>query len=367
MASKVYFTNMKTDHGQSLLQKFEKLIKKAGLSEIPFENKFTAVKVHFGEPGNLAYIRPNYAKVLCDYIKHLKGRPFLTDCNTLYPGKRKNALEHLDTAYLNGFNPFVTGCNVIIGDGLKGTDETLIDINMKHVKQAKIGHAVADSDVIISLNHFKGHVATGIGGALKNIGMGCGSRAGKMEMHSAGKPKVINDKCKGCFTCFKSCAQNAIYEIDGRAFIDQELCVGCGRCIGSCLFDAITPASDETNTILGEKIAEYTYAVLKDKHHFHISFVIDISPYCDCHNFNDIPIVDDIGIFASFDPVAIDKACSDAVNNGRIIKESLLDKQEKKKDYLTTVNPKTDWLHGIEYASSIGLGSLDYEIVNLDR
>lgn len=367
MNSKVYFTNMKTDHNQNLLEKFRTLILKAGINDISFENKFTAIKVHFGEPGNLAYLRPNYAKVLSDLVKELKGRPFLTDCNTLYPGKRKNALEHLDTAYQNGFNPFVTGCNVIIGDGLKGTDESLIKIDLKHIKEAKIGHAIADSDVIISLNHFKGHVATGLGGALKNIGMGCGSRAGKMEMHSSGKPKVLEDMCRGCFTCFESCAQEAIYETDGRAYINQALCVGCGRCIGSCLFDAIEPANDETNTILGEKIAEYSYAVLKGKQHFHISFVIDVSPYCDCHSFNDIPIVADIGIFASFDPVALDKACADAVNNGTVIHGSILDTMHKEKDYITTVNPKTDWLQGLEYASKIGLGNLEYQLISIDK
>lgn len=367
MKSKVFFTNLHTGHGQNLLTKFEKLIMKAGIDNLSFENKFTAIKVHFGEPGNLAYIRPNYTKVLSDYVKSKKGRPFLTDCNTLYPGKRKNALEHLDTAYQNGFNPFVTGCNVIIGDGLKGTDETLVKIDMKHVKEAKIGHAIADSDIIISLNHFKGHVATGIGGAIKNIGMGCGSRAGKMEMHSSGKPTVITEKCRSCFTCLKSCAHDAIHEINGKAFINHTHCVGCGRCIGSCLFDAITPASDETNTILSEKIAEYTYAVLNGKQHFHISFVIDVSPYCDCHNFNDLPIVDDIGIFASSDPVALDKACADAVNEGRVIKGSMLEKNKKLKDYITTVNPKTNWIHSLEYACEIGLGSLEYDLISLDK
>jgi len=367
MKSKVFFTNLHTGHGQNLLTKFEKLIIKAGIDNLSFENKFTAIKVHFGEPGNLAYIRPNYTKVLSDYVKSKKGRPFLTDCNTLYPGKRKNALEHLDTAYQNGFNPFVTGCNVIIGDGLKGTDETLVKIDMKHVKEAKIGHAIADADIIISLNHFKGHVATGIGGAIKNIGMGCGSRAGKMEMHSSGKPTVLTEKCRSCFTCFKSCAHDAIHEIDRKAYINHTHCVGCGRCIGSCLFDAITPASDETNTILSEKIAEYTYAVLNGKQHFHISFVIDVSPYCDCHNFNDLPIVDDIGIFASSDPVALDKACADAVNQGRVVTGSMLEKNRKQKDYITTVNPKTDWIHSLEYAFEIGLGSLEYDLISLDK
>lgn len=186
--SKVYFTNLRASFGRNLLQKLEKLIKEAGIGNIDFQNKYAAIKIHFGEPGNLAFLRPNYAKVVADVVKELGGKPFLTDCNTLYVGRRKNALDHLDTAYENGFSPFSTGCHVLIGDGLKGTDETLVPIDGDYVKEAKIGAAIMDADVFISLTHFKGHEATGFGGCLKNIGMGCGSRAGKMEMHSSGKP-----------------------------------------------------------------------------------------------------------------------------------------------------------------------------------
>ena len=188
--SKVYFTNLRTREGHNLLQKLEQLVKEAGIEQIDFENKFTAIKIHFGEIGNLAYLRPNYSRVLVDLVKAHGGKPFLTDCNTLYVGQRKNALDHMDTAYQNGYNPFATGCHVIIADGLKGTDEELVPISGEYVKEAKIGRAIMDADVFISLNHFKGHEATGFGGALKNIGMGCGSRAGKMEMHSSEKPFV---------------------------------------------------------------------------------------------------------------------------------------------------------------------------------
>ena len=188
--AKVYFTDMRTESmGKNLLQKLETLIRAAGIEKINFENQYTAIKLHFGEPGNLAFLRPNYAKVVADVVKSLGGKPFLTDCNTLYVGGRKNALDHLDSAYVNGFSPFSTGCHVIIADGLKGTDECLVPLeDGEYVKEAKIGRAIMDADVFISLNHFKGHEMAGFGGALKNIGMGCGSRAGKMEMHSAGKP-----------------------------------------------------------------------------------------------------------------------------------------------------------------------------------
>ena len=192
--SKVYFTTMKTTLSENLPQKLKRLILAAGMDQIDFDGKYTAIKMHFGEPGNLAFLRPNYAAVVVNTVKELGGKPFLTDCNTLYVGGRKNALDHLDSAYQNGFSPFSTGCHVLIADGLKGTDETLVPIDGEYVKEAKIGRAVMDADVFISLNHFKGHEATGFGGALKNIGMGCGSRAGKMEMHSAGKPYVEQEE-----------------------------------------------------------------------------------------------------------------------------------------------------------------------------
>ena len=188
--SNVYYTNMRTTLTENLLQKLERLVKKAGMMDIDFNNKYTAIKIHFGEPGNLAYLRANYSKVLVDLIRSQSGKVFLTDCNTLYVGRRKNALDHLDAAYENGYNPFTTGCHMIIADGLKGTDEALVPIDGEYVKEAKIGRAIMDADIVISLTHFKGHEATGFGGTLKNLGMGSGSRAGKMEMHNAGKPYV---------------------------------------------------------------------------------------------------------------------------------------------------------------------------------
>ena len=224
--SKVYFTNLRTTFDCNLLQKLKKLITAAGIGNIDFTNKYAAIKIHFGEPGNLAFLRPNYAKVVADTVKELGGKPFLTDCNTLYVGGRKNALDHLDAAYENGFSPFSTGCHVLIADGLKGTDETLVPIAGDYVKEAKIGTAIMDADVFISLTHFKGHEATGFGGCLKNIGMGCGSRAGKMEMHSSGKPHVAQEKCVGCGSCQKDCAHSALTLTDRKASLDHAKCVG---------------------------------------------------------------------------------------------------------------------------------------------
>lgn len=366
--SKVYFTDLRTHNSTSLPMKLKKLIYAAGMDQIDFKNKYAAIKLHFGEPGNLAFLRPNYAKVVADVVKELGGRPFLTDCNTLYVGGRKNALDHMDSAYENGFSPFSTGCHVIIGDGLKGTDEELVPIDGDYIKEAKIGKAVMDADVLISLTHFKGHECTGFGGTFKNIGMGCGSRAGKMEMHNAGKPSVEHDVCIGCGACKRDCAHDAISISAKKATIDHSKCVGCGRCIGRCPVDAISAPGDEAFDVLNCKIAEYTYAVVKDKPSFHISLVIDVSPYCDCHGENDMPIVPDVGMFASFDPVALDQACADAVNAQPCIAGSVLEEREREhglKDHFKNTHPDTNWESCLEHAVKLGMGSREYEILTV--
>lgn len=365
--SKVYFTNLRTKMNEGLPVKLQKLIRAAGIENIDFKNKYTAIKIHFGEPGNIAYLRPNYAKAVADVVKSLGGKVFLTDCNTLYVGGRKNALDHIDSAYENGYSPFSTGCHVIIADGLKGTDEAYVPVcGGEYVKEAKIGQAVMDADIIISLNHFKGHEATGFGGALKNLGMGCGSRAGKMEMHSAGKPLVNQKKCIGCGSCVKICAHNGVTVTDKKAEIDHHKCVGCGRCIGACPVDAIHAGEDESYDILNKKIAEYAYAVVHDRPNFHINLVIDVSPYCDCHAENDLPIVPDVGMFASFDPVALDVACADAVNRQPINPGSLLDEREHvHHDHFTDVTPETNWHSCVEHAQKLGIGTCAYELIEV--
>lgn len=366
--SKVYFTDFHTTNSMNLIQKLDRLIRKAGMESIDFKNKYAAIKIHFGELGNLAYLRPNYAKVVVDLVKELGGKAFLTDCNTLYVGARKNALDHIDTAYINGFTPFSTGCHILIGDGLKGTDEALISVeNGEYVTEAKIGRAISDADIFISLNHFKGHEATGFGGALKNIGMGCGSRAGKMEMHSSGKPFVTQRKCVGCGSCQRICAHSAVsFDAEKKAAIDHNKCVGCGRCIGVCPVDAIQPASDETNDILNKKIAEYSYAVLKGKPHFHISLIVDVSPCCDCHAENDIPIIPNVGMLASFDPVALDMACADLANKQPVFPNSQLAKSDHHHgDHFSATHPDTNWEVCIDHAVQLGIGSKEYELIEL--
>ena len=218
--------------------------------------------------------------------------------------------------------------------------------------------------MFISLAHFKGHEATGFGGTLKNIGMGCGSRAGKMEMHSAGKPHVEEELCIGCHRCEKICAHDAPQFKDKKASIDHNKCVGCGRCIGVCPKDAIVAASDESNDILNCKIAEYTKAVVDGRPAFYINLVIDVSPYCDCHAENDAAIVPDVGFFASFDPVALDIACADAVNAQPVISNTCLSEADHEgHDHFGAMFPTTDWRTCIEHAKKIGLGTDEYELV----
>ena len=370
--SKVYFTNLRAKAGDNLLDKLKRLIRTAGIGEIRFQDQYAAIKMHFGEPGNLAFLRPNYAKAVADVVKELGGKPFLTDCNTLYVGGRKNALDHIDSAYGNGFVPYATGCHVLIADGLKGSDDVRVPVeNGEYVQEAKIGRAVMDADVFISLSHFKGHELTGFGGALKNIGMGCGSRAGKMEMHSAGKPYVNQDDCVGCGRCIKICAHGAPSVTDRKASIDTDKCVGCGRCIAICPKDAIKAAQDEANDILNCKIAEYAKAVCQNRPHFHISLVIDVSPNCDCHAENDAAIVPDVGMFASFDPVALDVACADAVNaqpsiGGSVLGEAFAHHQHEHRDHFGKVAPETNWESCIEHAVKIGLGSKEYELITVE-
>ena len=293
--AKVYFTNLRTHARESQLDKLKRLIRHAGIEQIDFENKFVAIKIHFGELGNLSFLRPNYARAVADVVKELGGKPFLTDCNTLYVGSRKNALEHIDTAYQNGFTPYATGCQIIIADGLKGTDEALVPVeDGEYVHEAKIGQALMDADIVISLTHFKGHEQAGFGGAMKNLGMGGGSRAGKMEQHCEGKPSVNQSACVGCGACNRICAHGAPVIKNHKVTIDHEKCVGCGRCLAVCPKDAIAADFVDSLAMLNYKIAEYSLAVCKDRTCFHVSLICDVSPNCDCHAENDIPIIPNI-------------------------------------------------------------------------
>ncbi len=372
-ASKVFFTDFRTKHsGESMPAKLKRLAKKAGIENIDFNGKFVAIKMHFGELGNISYLRPNYARAIVDLVKELGGKPFLTDCNTMYPGSRKNALEHLECAWQNGFTPLTVGCPVIIADGLKGTDDIAVPVpGGEYTKEARIGRAVMDADIFISLSHFKGHEMAGFGGAIKNIGMGCGSRAGKKDQHPCGKPIINEEICRGCRMCMRECANNGLeFDVEKRKMhVNQDNCVGCGRCLGACNFDAIDFANDQAVEVLNSKMAEYTKAVVSGRDNFHMSLIVDVSPYCDCHSENDAPILPNIGMFASFDPVALDQACADACMKATPIRNSVLGDNMAAinfvdlKDHFRNTSPESEWETQLIHGQKIGLGSREYELI----
>ena len=371
--AKVFFTDFRTKaNGDGLPTKLKKLILKAGIADLNLDGKFVAIKLHFGEMGNISYLRPNYARAVVDVVKELGGKPFLTDCNTMYPGSRKNAIEHLYCAWENGFTPLTVGCPIIIGDGLKGTDDIEVPVEGgEYVTNAKIGRAIMDADVFISLNHFKGHEMTGFGGAIKNIGMGCGSRAGKTEQHISGQPVIDENLCRGCKKCMQQCANNGLVFDDEtrKMHIDKEPCVGCGRCLGACNFDAINFENFHAPLLLNRKMAEYAKAVVSGRPQFHISLVVDVSPNCDCHCENDVPILPNIGMFVSIDPLALDQACVDACLAAKPMPGSQLYEHMHAEgfcdhhDHFKNSTPESEWQSCLEHAQKIGLGTREYELI----
>ena len=371
-SSQVFFTNLRTTPTSNLLDKMERLVRRAGIAGIDFENRFAAIKIHFGEPGNMAYLRPQYAARMAGLLRSLGAKPFLTDANTLYSGRRANAVDHLQSAMENGYNPISAQCQVIIADGLKGIDYREIEIDGEYCKAPKIGAAVADADIVISMTHFKGHEQTGFGGTLKNLGMGCASVGGKLELHCAAQPVVKTENCRGCNICVKHCAHDAIHlNPERKAEIDYSKCVGCGQCIALCQYDSASMGANDTSERLNYKIAEYTKAVLKDKPNFHVSFIMNVSPECDCWNHNDAAVVPDLGIAASFDPVALDKACADLVIHAPALQtvnrltESRPHEHLEDTDKFRLMHPDTDGLAGLTHAEKIGIGNMQYELIEV--
>ena len=368
--SEVYFCDMKASAKENLLDKLEKLMEKAGFDEILKKNKkaLVAVKLHFGEKGNTAFIRPVYIRRIVDHIKKAGCEPFLTDANTLYAGTRSDSVSHIRTAIENGFAYSVVGAPIIIADGLRGGSYEEIDINGEFIKKAYIAKEIADADVFLSVAHFKGHELSGFGGAIKNTGMGCASRKGKLEQHSDLKPKVNRRKCKACGQCIEHCSQGAIV-LEKKARIDSEKCIGCCECILICPNGAIEVQWDKDAVKFQKKMVEYTKAVLKGKEDkaFFINFLTTISPACDCYGHNDAPVVPDIGILAGKDPVAIDQASVDLVNKQPVAPGSILARKRKLevKDKFRTIYPNVDWKVQLEYAEKIGIGKRKYKLIKI--
>lgn len=366
MKSKVYFIDLRTDYKENLLQKIARLLKTACISKIIKKRDLVAVKLHFGESGNTAFIRPVFIRKIVESIRSHGGIPFLTDCNTLYAGTRSDAPNHYTTAVSNGFAYSVVNAPIIIADGLRGRSEVAVAINQKHFKEVYIGSEIIHADSLLSAAHFKGHELSGFGGTIKNLGMGCASRKGKLAQHSTVAPKIKRKKCEGCGDCISHCSQQAISLIKQKAVIDKKRCIGCGECIIICPNSAIQILWDQDIPVFMENMVEYTMGVLQNKKDraLFINFITDVSPACDCMDHNDAPIVRDIGMVASKDPVAIDQASVDLVNKEHALPGSCLKTNIKPgQDKFKGIYPKVNWEIQLDYAEKVKLGSRDYELV----
>jgi uncharacterized Fe-S center protein len=375
--SKVFFISSRADSRERNLTKYQRLLKNLDLGQVVKERDLVAIKTSFGEHGNLTYLRPQYHRVVVDEVRRLGGRPFLTDANTLYAGSRWNSRDHMITALENGFGYEVTGAPIVISGGLLGFDYRTVPVRGEHFSEAKIVPEALDADAIISIAHFKGHMICGFGGALKNLGMGFGSRAGKQMMHSDIHPQVDVSRCDGCARCYKWCPENAISMVEGPeeishkiAMINDEACIGCGECVATCFTGAIGISWKGDPAIVQQKMAEYAAAALHEKggRFAAINFIIDVTPDCDCLGWSDNAIVPNIGIAASSDPVAVDTASLDLVNQARGSSMSALDEagitgNNKFGSIHNGIDPTAQLVHG----EKIGLGQRDYELVSLDK
>ncbi len=367
MNHSVFFMNMRASFGENSFAKFNKLLEKLKLNELIAKNALIAIKLHFGEMGNLAFISPIWVRELVKYIKKLGGNPFLTDTSTLYAGSRVHAVKHLETAYANGFNYACVQAPIIIGDGLKGEAGIEVIINKKHFKSITTSQVVHEADLIVSLAHFKGHALTGFGGSLKNMGMGLADKEGKFKMHCNAVPVVEEKGCEECLICVNYCSGQAISIVHKMPKIDTDKCLGCGQCIVMCPNKVFTIDWEGVSPIVvQERMIEFTYGGLLGKKACFFNFIIDVTPECDCCAHSDANIIPDVGILGSLDPVAIDQASIDLVNQQIGIPNTALKTNfQPGEDKLQGLNPKLTAEVQLNYAQEIGLGMRKYELVNI--
>lgn len=366
--STVYFMDLKAKWKENLLQKLGRLLARAGMAETLRQRDLVAVKLHFGETGNAAFIRPVYLRRIVEEIRAAGGEPFLTDANTLYAGTRGDAVSHLRTAITNGFAYPVVEAPLVIADGLRGRSEAAVPVAGRRFETVYIGREIVEADALISVAHVKGHELAGFGGTLKNLGMGCASRRGKLAQHSSVHPTVKRKRCVGCGECVDRCSQEALSLEAEKAVIDDERCIGCGECILVCPNGAIQVAWNQSVPAFMENMVEYTAGVLANKpgKAFYINFVNAVSPGCDCLPYNDTPIVRDIGVLAATDPVAIDQAAVDLINREPALPGAALKANTAAgADKFRGVYPDVDWTYQLAYAEEMGLGSRQYEIVQI--
>ena len=365
--SKVLFTNLRSRMGYNLLDKTRKLFARSGFADRIEEGDKGAVKLHFGEAGNTAFLQPMFARVVVEEVRKAGGKPFLTDTNTLYKGSRGNAVDHLETAIRNGFSFATVDAPVVIGDGLIGMDYIRERIDGRHFPEVKIAAAVHHADAIVNLAHFTAHELFGFGGAVKGIGMGCASPSGKQEMHSDVLPVVDQAKCTSCGRCFQWCPADAIdWEAGSEAQVIEAACIGCGECTVACTYDAIAVNWKTDVPVTQEKTAEYAFGALKNKagKALFFNYMVNISPDCDCYGFNDPPFVADIGIMVSEDPVAVDQASVDMVNEAQALAGSKL-KDLGSEDKVMSVHG-IEWRPILAHAEAMGMGTREYHVEEID-
>jgi uncharacterized Fe-S center protein len=369
MAVEVYFADMRAGMRENLHTKLERLTDKAGLSSMIQPGSLVAIKMHFGEKGGHAYIRPTFVRRIVDQVKGLGGKPFLTDSSTLYPGERKEAVSSLTCAIENGFAYAVVNAPLIMSDGLRGHSAQRVAVPGEILSEVDIGLEIIEADALIVLSHFKCHELAGFGGAIKNLAMGCASREGKLEQHSTVAPIISEKHCTSCGACLKACAHDAIDLSTGKAVLDENLCVGCGRCITVCEPQAIRIQWNEESTLVMKKMAEYALGAIagKGKQLLFVNFITQVSPACDCYGHTDAPIVADLGILASTDPVALDQACADLVNQARGLPNTVMKTgHEPGGDKFRSIYPQIDWEVQLEHGEKVGLGQRTYELVRLE-
>jgi uncharacterized Fe-S center protein len=368
MTVKVYHASMRANVRRNLLDKIDLLLNKIGLPSAFEKHHLVAVKTHFGEEGNTAFVRPVYLRQVVQNVLKTGARAFVTDASTLYRGSRGDAVAHLETAFHHGFTYSTLGAPVVIADGLRSAASVPVDIDGQHYKQVPIAESIALADGLVAVSHFKLHEATGFGGALKNIGMGVAPREGKLSMHSSVSPVVDKNRCTGDALCVQACTFKAIKLVNRKAEINPALCTGCAECLGVCPVQAIGIRWNQAREVLQQRMVEFALGAVnkKDGRCFYLNFVMRVSPGCDCFGMNDAPLVPDLGVFASIDPVAVDQACVDALNAapglpGSALKKALAPGTDKIDD----VYPGLDYNAQLEHAEKLGLGRRKHDLVSI--
>lgn len=357
MSSVVYYIETTNEDSiKSVSKKLGTLVDKSGILKFIKKDGFTGIKLHFGDEGNTGHIRHEWVKAILDRLTSKTKNVFLTDSNVLYKRSlRTNSVDHLKIAHEHGFSIKNIGVPILIADGIFGRNFIEVEIDKKHFSKVKIASDIASCDSLLVLSHLTGHMQTGLAGALKNLGMGCASRRGKYEQHCGIVPEVNPSYCTGCGLCQVSCPAACIIIESKEARILSGHCIGCGECVVVCRTRAIDTKWSETLENLQEKMVEYAYGVMKalKGEVGYINFLIKVTKDCDCLMKNAPRIVPDLGILASEDPVSIDKASADLLN------------EFNEKDVFKNGYPDIDWAVQLKHASRIGLGSLSYKLKRL--